>query len=135
MKTTKTRIHIHISENTSKIVEKYKKAWFGKKPAESKHMVFLYPENGRSADEISNFVRFLAGFRTAAFDTHVVTDSLYVLREIYLAKVPVTWHNYNFENDTVKVSNDVDDIGAIHILDRDLEQSDRYMNHEIFASK
>ena len=131
MKTSKTRIHIHISEDTSKVIEKHKKVWYGKKPAQSKHMVCLYPENGKSASEISEFVQFLDGVKKEAFDTHVVTDSLYILREIYLAKVPVTWHNYDFKNDTVKVSNDVDNIGSIHILDRDLEQSDRYMNNEL----
>ena len=132
MKTKNTRIHIHISENTSEIVEKYKKAWNTKKPALSKHVVFLYPENGRSAKDIKDFIQFLSGFRTAAFDTHIVTDSLYMLREIYLSKLAVTWHNYDFKNDTEKVSNDVDDIGAIHILDRDHEQSDRYMNNELY---
>jgi len=133
MKTT-TRIHIHLSEDTSKIIKKHKKTWYIKKPAESKHVVFLYPENGRSAKEINAFIQFLGGFRIATFDTHVVTDSLYLIREIYLANLAVTWHNYDFVNDTVKVSKDIDDIGAIHVLDRDLEQSDRYLNHDKIAA-
>lgn len=56
-----------------------------------------------------------------------VTSSLYLLRELYLQEVYVKYINITL--DKTYESFNVDDIGPIEILDRDLEQSERYMNY------
>lgn len=54
------------------------------------------------------------------------TTSLYLLRELYLQDVPVTYVNHS--NSGVFESHDISEISSIEILDRDLEQSERYMD-------
>lgn len=57
------------------------------------------------------------------------TNSLYLLREIYLQKVPCQFINIidGIEQPPVDC---IDDISELEILNRELDQSDRYMNHE-----
>ena len=91
--------------------------------------IILYPENGKSGVEIQRYVENLKDY-SGNVDFHIITDSLYLLRELYLQQLNCTYYNL----DTGLVSHDVDCVGPIHILDRDLEQSDRYMNFELGVS-
>lgn len=57
------------------------------------------------------------------------STSLYLIRELYLRQVPVTWHCT--ANDRSYETQDINDLGPLECLDRELEQADRYMNHEL----
>lgn len=91
--------------------------------------VVLYPENGKSGEEIQKYVENLSTY-SGSIDFHIITDSLYLLRETYLQSLKCTYYNL----DTGLISHDLDSIGAIAVLDRDLEQSERYMNFELHVS-
>lgn len=56
------------------------------------------------------------------------TNSIYLLRELELQQIPVTYINIT-ENLRAE-STDINRIGNIEILDRELEQSDRYIYFE-----
>jgi hypothetical protein len=61
------------------------------------------------------------------------TTSLYLLRELYIQEVPVTFVNYSVNG--VFESDDSSSISNIEILDRDLEQGERYMDKEFQVQK
>ena len=65
-------------------------------------------------------------------DIHIATCSLYLLREMDIKNIPATFHNFR-EDGSEFVGNKIDDVGALEILDRELEQSDRYMDKEHYA--
>ena len=110
-------IHIYLADRTSEIIRrKYL-------PLNFTHI--LYPENGKSEEEIQEFIGQLSNNRE---NKVIVTDSLFFIREVELAHLPVVWFNFDFASGTVRDSNSVDDIGNIHILDRELRQSERYIN-------
>jgi len=107
------QITIHLSSQTRNIIE-------------GNHVTLLeetlhYPENGKNAEEIQAFVAELAH---AQFPTHIVTDSLFLIREIEMAGLPVLWVHH--ENGTIRTSRKIEDIGPLHILERQLEQCERY---------
>ncbi len=51
---------------------------------------------------------------------------LYLLRELGLQQIPVTYVNV-IDGKITAASDDIYDIGSIEILDRELEQADRYL--------
>ena len=55
------------------------------------------------------------------------TCSLFLLRELELQNIPVEYTNFESEESTITSFN-VDSIGKIEILDRDLQQSEVYMD-------
>lgn len=62
------------------------------------------------------------------------TSSIYLVRELYLQAVPVIY--FNFRNGVLaEVSEDIDNLGSLEILDRELEQADRYLNHEMKVTR
>lgn len=77
--------------------------------------VVRFPETGLNGQQIREYVKNLSDKEIS-----IATCSLYLLRELYLQKIPCLFINGN------RQSNDVDSIGNIEILDRELEQSDRY---------
>lgn len=118
----KKKIFIYLADKTSEIIAgRYMHPRFA-------HL--HYPENGKSESEIQKFVANLA---ITENNLAIVTDSLFLIREIYLQKIPVHWFSFEFETGTgfVRDSENLDDIGNIAILDRDLRQSERYMNFEM----
>jgi len=60
------------------------------------------------------------------------TCSLYLLRELYLQSIPVVIHNLGVSKLPVT---SIEELTEIEILDRDLEQSERYMYHDICKSR
>jgi hypothetical protein len=115
-----SKIYIYLADETSILREgRYL-------PPSFTHI--YYPENGKSARQIKDFVLSLPKNEN---DIAIVTDSLYFAREVYLNQIKVVWFNYNFEKGTVQDSECLNDLGGIAILDRELEQSERYMDFEI----
>lgn len=88
--------------------------------------ILLCPERLKNASQIQQWV-----FSLRKIPRMFATTSLYLLREIYLQQVPCSFINIldGIPQDEV---NSIDDIpGKLEILDRELEQSDRYINSEI----
>jgi len=115
-------ITIHLAESTGNLLqsEAFIKDNMGK-------LVYRYPENGKNAAQLQHFISYIEEHNTPVA---IVTDSLYLLREFHLTKVPVTWKNWDAAGKEYKTSANVNDIGEIHILDRELEQSGRYLDQE-----
>lgn len=88
----------------------------------------MFPENGKNAKQIQEFIQGLS-------NESVFTGSLYLVREFYLSKKEITWHNLDAASGEFSVSNNVDNVGRIELLERELEQSDRYMQQELLDSK
>lgn len=82
----------------------------------------ICPEYLKNGQQIKEWVSKL-NTRPGVF----VTCSLYLIRELELQKIDVEW--VNITDKGVVSSNSPDNIGNIEILDRELEQSDRYINH------
>ena len=61
------------------------------------------------------------------------TNSLFVLRELHVRQIPTRF--VNIRNDGTEEADNIDDVGAIAILDMELRQSDRYMDFEMVFSK
>ena len=76
-----------------------------------------FPETGLNGEQIREYV-----CKMQTQSLVIATCSLYLLRELELQKIPAT-----YINDGV-VANNCDDVGSIEILDRELEQADRYMD-------
>ncbi len=57
----------------------------------------------------------------------IITDSLFVLRELDLRNLPQTLY-YNLNKGVWRVSRDIDQVGDIEILEREIEQSERYLS-------
>lgn len=75
-----------------------------------------FPETGLNGEQIKQFVTDLKDNpKTFA------TCSLFLIRELEIQKIPCL-----FVNDG-ELGLNVDDVGSIEILDRSLEQSDRYL--------
>lgn len=89
--------------------------------------VMLYPECGKSSEEINAFVKALQYDKVGKA---IITDSLYLIREIYLSKVVVIWRNWT-NNEAFVESKGTEPEGGIHQLNRELEQAERYINQEI----
>jgi hypothetical protein len=85
-------------------------------------LTLYWPENGRSGNQIQQYVKGLLKNPEEIF-----TNSLYLIREIEMNKLPVLWINHKKDGTTIH-SEDVNALGGIEILDRELEQSDRYIN-------
>ncbi len=94
---------------------------FSKVPQEIMRMADICPERLLNADQIKQWVADLRQSPKV-----FATNSLYLVRELGLQGVPVTYQNYTDVG--LVISDDVDGIGNIEILDRELEQSDRYLN-------
>lgn len=73
-----------------------------------------FPETGLNGKQIRDYVKNMK-------DKTIATCSLYLLREIELQKIEAKFINEGIESDSVN------DVGAIEILDRELEQADRYI--------
>ena len=56
------------------------------------------------------------------------TCSLFLLRELHLQGIPCDFINLGVQDEPVQ---SIEDLGDVEILDRDLEQSERYMDHEM----
>lgn len=92
---------------------------------EHDHCVIICPESLRNGKQIIEWVSQLHEEKRI-----FATNSLFLLRELYLQEVPVLFRNI-LEDEAVMESTNIDEIGKIEILDRELEQSDRYIDHEI----
>lgn len=118
----KPDITIHLAESTKDLLtEEFCKERLTKD-------FYLYPENGKSASQIQQFISDIS---TRLKPVEIVTDSLYLIREIHLCKVPVTWKNWDTEKKVCQTSTNISDIKNIHVLDKDLDQSGRYMDSEL----
>ena len=82
--------------------------------------LLLFPENKRSTKDLLKLVH---GFREGI----IVTNSLYVLRELDLLDPPNIRY-YNLNKGVWRVSRDIDLVGDIEILEREIEQSQRYLD-------
>ena len=80
----------------------------------------LWPENGKDGKALQGFAKSLELFPATIF-----TQSLYLIREIELNGIKVKWINDNAGQRSESCN--VADLGPIEILDRELEQSDRYL--------
>lgn len=108
--------------------------------------IWICPEAQLNGEQIINWVEKLKKSPSKFY-----TNSLFLVRELQLQKVDVLFINFNFTQNEVKdpvtntstwVSNvtitynaDVDSIGQIELLDRELEQSDRYIKFNDDNSK
>lgn len=84
--------------------------------------ILICPENLLTGQQIQEWVHDLKE-NPKIF----VTSSLYLLRELYLQNVHVKYINITL--DKTYEGFDIHNIGPIEILDRDLEQSERYMEN------
>ena len=86
-----------------------------------------WPENGRNATQIKEWVAKL-NVSPKSF----TTSSLYLLRELIMQNIPIIYTNLCLVNGvkTIMEDSDINRIGDIEILDRDLIQSDEYLNYE-----
>jgi hypothetical protein len=83
----------------------------------------ISPEGLKNAAQINQWVKDLKSApKTFA------TTSLYLLRELYIEGADVRY--INLRNGIQIASDNVEDIWEIEILDRDLIQSEKYMNLE-----
>lgn len=78
---------------------------------------YCFPESWKNGKQIQEFV---ASMKTDP--KTIITGSLYLLRELDMQKVPAIYINDGVESDNI------DGLGNIEILDRELEQSSRYMD-------
>ena len=85
----------------------------------------ICPEHNMNGKQIKAWVKSLKK-KPRKFST----CSLFLLRELYLQDVSVEYTNYESE-DSTRTFFDVDAIGRIEVLDRELDQAEVYMNHEI----
>ena len=85
--------------------------------------VIICPESTLNGNQIKDWVLNLKVNPKEFF-----TCSLFLIRELELQKINVLWINFNENGKFENLS--IDCIGNIEILDRELEQSDRYVNHE-----
>jgi hypothetical protein len=86
--------------------------------------VVCFPENGLNAKHIKSFVNDLKRYPKT-----IITTSLYLLREIGLQNIDCIYQNF-LENGTVLESDNIAEIGDIEILDRELQQSQEYIDKE-----
>lgn len=81
----------------------------------------ICPESTKNEEQILNWILELKTNPKIFF-----TCSLFLIRELEIQKIDVEWVNITEKG--VVSSSDVNDIGNIEILDRELRQADRYMN-------
>lgn len=81
--------------------------------------VILCPDALKNEKQIIEWILDLE-FQPKSF----FTNSLFLVRELFIQRANVRYVNLVEE---IRESDDQDDIGAIEILDRELRQSDRYM--------
>lgn len=58
------------------------------------------------------------------------TTSIYLLREVYLQRIPCIFVMF-IDGQHFKGTDEFDELMPLEILDRELEQADRYMDHEL----
>ena len=96
--------------------------------------LIAFPENSLHKRNTKSFIDKLRSRKirreTEPDDLTVVTNSLFVLREIMLSKIDAEYICVTQNGKDIKIerSFDIDDIKNIEVLDMDLEQSERYMN-------
>ena len=84
----------------------------------------ICPELAKNGEQIKMWVSELKTSPQKFF-----TTSLYLIRELELQHIDVKW--VNIIDSGTFTSECVDNINDIEVLDRELEQSERYMNHNI----
>lgn len=85
--------------------------------------VIICPEMLKNSEAIKEWVDWIK-----IHPQKFATCSLFLLRELYIQDVNVYY--INITKDGIKESFNVDDIGNIEILDRELAQSDVYINKD-----
>ena len=83
--------------------------------------MIICPEFMKNEQQIREWIEY-----RRSHPSTFVTNSLYLLRELELSDLRVQYRNYT--SNGLHVSFDVNDVGTIAILQRELEQSDRYLS-------
>lgn len=92
----------------------------------------LCPEALLTGKQIQEYVDSLIednGLFNENKDIHIATCSLYLLRDMDIKDISAIFHNFR-EDGSEATGNTIDDVGSLEILDRELEQADRYINKE-----
>lgn len=93
----------------------------------------FYPECGKNMEEIQLFITQLQT-STNNKPASVITDSILLIREIYLCGIQVEWRNWTTP-DTFTFNVGTEPDVKIAVLDRELKQSERYIEHELHIPK